>query len=452
MQIQKNETYIVDIIDNGFEGEGIAKIDNFAIFIPNAIKGEKIKVLIIKVNKNFAYGKIVQVLKRSDSRNIEIDCNTYSRCGGCNLRHMNYKTTLELKRNVVLNCLKKELKRDIKVEDTIGMENNLYYRNKLQYPVGLDKEGKPLMGVYATRTHEIVPTDNCYIQDKDSQKIADDVFKFIKDNNIEPYNEKTGKGLVRHIIVKKGKATNEAMLVLVLNSKKFTQETVLVKCITEKYKNIKTVIKNINNKNTNVILGEENIVLYGNGYIQDYLGEYKFNISPLAFYQVNPIQTEKLYNKAIELANLSGRETIYDLYCGIGTISIFLAKYAKKVYGIEIVEDAIKDAKQNAINNMAENIEFFAGDVEEILPSIIKKDKADVVFVDPPRKGLDENTVNNILKIEPEKMVYISCNPATLGRDLKIFEEKYNIEIVQPVDMFPWTSHVEAVVLLIKIQ
>ena len=443
--IEKNQEYIVDIIDNGVEGEGIAKIDGFTIFVPNAIKGEKVRILIVKVNKNFGYGKILEILSISNKRNTKVDCTTYKQCGGCNLRHINYKDTLLIKNDVVKNTLKKALGRELPVEDIIGMEQPMYYRNKLQYPVGLIN-GETVMGVYANRTHRIIPTEVCFIQDKRSQEIARDVLEFIKHNNILPYNEETQTGVVRHIIVKVAKNTNEVMIVLVVNDE-VTIDDEFVKWICSKHE-ITTIVKNINKENTNVILGKENVVLYGNGYIQDILGNYKFNISALSFYQVNPIQTEKLYKKAIELAKLNGDEVAFDLYCGIGTISIFLADHVKKVYGIEIVDDAVINAKQNAVLNKISNVDFIAGTVEDILPEILKKDIPDIVFVDPPRKGLDENTIDILLNIKPKKVIYISCNPATLARDLKLLEQMYDIRDIQPVDMFPFTSHVETISLL----
>ena len=445
MIIEKNKEYIVDIIDNGFEGEGIAKFEGFTIFIPNALKGEKIKILIVKVNKNYAYGKIIEILKISDSRKLNIDCTTYKRCGGCNLRHINYIDTLNMKNDIVKNILKKTLNKEIIVNSIIGMENPFFYRNKLQYPVG-GINGDTIMGVYANRTHTIIPTQNCYIQDEKSQAVANDVLEYIKSNKIEPYNEVTRSGIIRHVIIKIGKKTGQIMLILVVN-KELKKKEELVKWIISKHE-ITTIVENINNKNTNVILGEKNNILYGNGYIQYFLGKYKFNISPLAFYQVNPIQTEKLYNTAVNLAELNEKDVVYDLYCGIGSISIFLAEHVKKVYGIEIIEDAIRDAKQNVELNNINNANFIAGDVEKLLPELVKTEKPDVVFVDPPRKGLDIITVQNLLKIELQKIVYISCNPATLARDLKLLEEKYDIKAVQPFDMFPFTTHIENIVIL----
>ncbi len=448
--MQKNEEYIVDIIDNGFEGEGIAKINNFTVFIPGAIKGEKIKILIVKVLKSHAFGKILEIISPSLDRNSEVDCSTYKRCGGCNLRHVKYTKTLEIKRNIVQNLVNKSLKDKITVKETIGMELPFYYRNKAQFPVGVDKKGDPIIGVFANRTHEIIPINECQIQTKEAQEIAKAICEFVKNNNISIYNEKKQKGTLRHIIVKTGLKTNEIMCILVVNNPDIPKEDELVQYLTSKFSNIKTIVKNINNKNTNVILGNTNINLYGNGYIFDKLENYTFKISPLSFYQINPIQTEKLYNIALQGANLTGKEIVFDLYCGIGTIGIFMANKAKKIYGIEIVEEAIKDAIENCKINNITNAEYLAGDTEKLLTDLIenRKIKPDVIVVDPPRKGLDNKTVENILKIKPNRVVYVSCNPATLMRDLSKLESKYKIKEIQPVDMFPFTSHVECVSLL----
>lgn len=450
MEIQKNQEYIVDIIDNGYDGEGIAKINDFTIFIQGAIKGEKVKILILKVTKSFAYGKILEIIGASKDRN-NVDCGTFSKCGGCTLRHINYEETLNIKASIVKNCLYKELHRNIEVKNTIGMEVPLYYRNKLQYPVGCDKDEKTVMGIYSQRTHNIIKTkQNCFIQNEKCSEIAKDVFEFAVKNNIKPYNEKTNNGTLRHIVIRIGIKTNEIMVTLVVNNDKFNNENKFVEELTKKYPEIKTIVKNYNEKNTNVILGNKSKVIYGNGYIYDLLGNYKFKISPLSFYQVNPLQTEVLYNKAIEYANLTGKETIFDLYCGIGTIGIFASAKAKKVYGIEVIPEAIEDAKENAKLNNVENAEFFVGEVEKILPELIEKRNisADVAFIDPPRKGCDNITIETLLKIMPQKIVYVSCNPATLARDIRLLEEKYELKQVQPVDMFPYTSHIETVTLL----
>ena len=443
--INKNEEYIVDIIDNGYEGEGIAKINNFTVFIPGAIKGEKVKVLIVKVNSSHAFGKVLDIISASEERNNKVDCNTYKRCGGCNLRHIKYEETLKIKRDTVQNLVNKTLKSKIKVKQAIGMEHPYHYRNKAQYPVGIDKEGNPVIGVFANRTHEVIPINNCLIQNKESQEIAKYICNFLKEHNITVYNEINQTGLVRHIMIKVGMKTDDIMCVIVINGQSIPQEELLVKELIERFPNIKTIVKNINTKNTNVILGDKNINLYGDGYIYDRLGEYTFKISPLSFYQINPIQTEKLYNLAVEYANLTGKEIVIDLYCGIGTIGIFMAKQAKKVYGVEIIGQAIEDAKENCKINNIENAQYYVGDTETVFEKLITKEnlQADVIVVDPPRKGLDNTTIENIIKIKPKKVVYISCNPATLMRDLAKLEKDYEIKEIQPVDMFPFTSHVE---------
>lgn len=447
--VKKNKEYIVDIIDYGFQGEGIAKIDNFTIFVPGVLKGEKVKILIVKVLSSHAFGKALEILQKSDKRQ-DIDCKTYKRCGGCSMRHIKYQETLNIKQNAVQSLVNKTLKNKIHVKETIGMEKPFYYRNKAQYPFGVNKENEPVIGVFANRTHTVIPIENCLIQDKISQQIAKTILEFLKENKISIYNELTQKGLFRHIVIKNGKKSNEVMCILVINGRQIPNEKDLVELLTRKYSNIKTIIKNVNTKNTNVILGTENINIYGNGHITDKLGDYTFNISPLSFYQVNPIQAEKLYNIGVQAAEITKNDIVFDLYCGIGTISIFMAKYAKKVYGIEIINQAINDAKENAKINDINNIEFICGDTEKVVDDLINNKKIipNVVMVDPPRKGLDDNTINNILKIRPKKFIYISCNPATLVRDLSKLEKIYQIKQIQPVDMFPYTSHIETVTVL----
>jgi len=405
----------------------------------------------LKVNKTIAFGKILEILKESKIR-VKPDCEFYPKCGGCNLRHIEYKASLEMKKTAVKNTLKKALKRDVEICEIIGMDENAgmsapcYYRNKLQYPVGIEKEhfrdGKkeePIMGVFAKRSHRIIPVNDCKIQNKDCQKVARDVFEFIKEREITGYNEETGEGLVRHIIVRIGVKTNEIMVILVLNSWDLPYEKELVDFVIKGNPKVKTIVKNLNNKNTNVILGLENRTIFGDGFIYDYLGDKKFKISPLSFYQVNPVQTVKLYTKAVEYAELTGNETIFDLYCGVGTIGIFASDKAKKLYGIETIENAINDAKENARLNNIENAEFMVGDVENVLPKFLEENdiKPDVVFLDPPRKGCDKTAIDTLLGIEPKKIVYISCNPASLARDLGLFEEKYEIKEITLVDMFP---------------
>ena len=348
------------------------------------------------------------------------------------------------------NLVDKTLKNKLEVDSVLGMGNPYHYRNKAQYPVGIGKDGKPVIGVFANRTHEIIPIEKCFIQDECVEEVAKFIYEFAVKNDISIYNEKNQKGNLRHIVIKIGKQTEEIMAILVINGEYFKNEEKLVEELLRKFPNIKTIVKNINTKNTNVILGNKNINLYGDGYITDILGDYTFKISPLSFYQVNPVQAEALYNIGVEEARITKEDVVFDLYCGIGTITIFMSKYAKKVYGIEIVEEAIEMAKENAHINGVQNTEFIAGDVERVLDDLINKKNIvpDIIMIDPPRKGLDKTSIENILKIKPKKLVYISCNPATLVRDLASFEEMYEIKKIKPVDLFPFTNHVECVCVL----
>ena len=447
--VSKNKEYVVDIMDNGFEGEGIAKIDNFTIFIPNTIKGERVRIMIVKVLSSHAFGKLIEILKASPVRETE-DCQTYKRCGGCQLRHIKYEETLKIKQNAVQSLVNKTLKQKIEVEETLGMENPYHYRNKAQYPLGINKEGKPVMGVFANRTHEIIPIQNCLIQNKQAEEVAKFIFDFIVKNKVSIYDEKKQKGLMRHIVTKIGIKTEEIMCILVINGNEIPQEKELINQVIMHFPNVKTIVKNINKQNTNVILGKENIPIYGDGFIKDKLGEFVFKISPLSFYQVNPIQAQRLYQIGVDAAQITKQDIVFDLYCGIGTISLFMAPFAKSVYGIELVEEAVYAARENALINKIDNAQFIAGDVEKILDDLINKQKIipDIVMVDPPRKGLDRRSIDNILRISPKRLVYISCNPATLVRDLSALEGLYEIKRLKPVDMFPFTSHVECVALM----
>ena len=442
--IQKNENFEVDILDNGIDGEGIAKIDGYTTFVKGALKGEKAKIKIVKTHKDYGFGKLLEIVKTSEDREDPI-CPNFNRCGGCNLQHMSYESQLELKENLVKNTLKKALGREVKIENIIGMGIPYNYRNKAQYPV---RNGK--IGFYADRTHDLIENEKCYIQDETTDKLAKRAFELLMKNNNSCYDEESGKGNIRHIMTRIGKNTDELMLVIVTNENEVKGVDKIISILTKEYPNLVSIIQNINNKNTNVIMGKECITLYGEDYIVDELGGYNFKISPLSFYQVNPTQTEVLYNIAKDFAELTKEDTVFDLYCGIGTISIFVADSVKKVYGVEIVEEAIEDAKINARINEISNTKFYAGAAEKLIPEMYKKGTtADVVFVDPPRKGCDEVLLNTIVEMEPKKLVYISCNPATLGRDLKYLTENgFEIKKVQPVDMFPQTGHVETVALL----
>lgn len=445
--IKKNDDLEVNISDIGYEGKGIAKIDGYTTFVKGGLKGEKVKIKMLKVNKDYGFAKLVEVLEKSEERDEPI-CSVFGKCGGCSLQHINYEAQLDYKTNTVRNTLRKALGYDVDVEQTIGMGIPYNYRNKAQYPVVDDK-----IGFFAGRTHALIENEKCYIQNETSDKLAKDAFKILRKYNISSYNEKSGKGCLRHIITRIGIHTGELMLVLVTNEKNIRHKDEIVSELTKEYPTLKSIIQNVNMQNTNVILGNECVTLYGQEYITDILGEYKFKISPLSFYQVNPVQTEVLYNIAKEYANLQGTETVFDLYSGIGTISIFIADNAKKVYGVEVVEQAVFDAKENAEINEIRNVEFIQGEAEVIVPEMYKEGKkADVVFVDPPRKGCDEKLLETIKAMKAQKVVYISCNPATLARDLKYLTDNgYEIKKVQPVDMFPQTSHVENVVLLEKI-
>ena len=365
---------------------------------------------------------------------------------------MSTEAALRFKTELVTENIRRIGKlQDVIVHDTIGMQKPLNYRNKAQYPVGrLNDELK--VGFYAKKSHDIIDSPVCMIQHSVSDKAKLIIKDFLEKNNISTYDEATGKGLVRHVMTRTGFNTGEVMVVLVLNGKSLPQQDKLVKLLTDEIPEIKSIVLNVNTANTNVILGNRNIVVFGEETITDYIGKFKFKISPLSFFQVNPVQTEVLYRKALEYAGLTGQETVFDLYCGIGTISLFLSEKAKKVYGVEVVEEAIRDAKVNAKVNGVENVEFIVGEAEKIIPDMYSKGiKADVVVVDPPRKGCDEVLLETLVSMEPKRIVYVSCNPATLARDLSFLAERgFKVEEVQPVDMFPWTAHVETVCLLLK--
>ena len=440
--VEKNKEYIFDIISQGYEGEGIAKIDNkYPIFIEGALKGEKVKVRIVKVNKNFAYGKLMEVLEASEER-VNPPCAIYKRCGGCKLQHASYKAQLDFKWDRVKDCVSKIGKLDPSiVKYPLGMENPWRYRNKVQLPIGLIN-GEVKIGFFAPRSHDIIDMESCLIQDEIGDKVVKLTREWIEKFNIRPYNvdgEYDEKGIVRHIMIRRGFTTNEVMVVLVTNGEKLPHKEEFVDLMVKNIPGIKSVIQNINLKKTNVILGLESKTLWGEDTISDYIGDFRFNISPLSFFQVNPTQTEVLYGKALEYANLTGNEEVFDAYCGTGTITLFLSQKAKKVYGVEIIPQAIDNAWINAKENKVENVEFFVGESEVVIPDLINKGvKADVVVVDPPRKGCDKKLLDAITNINAKKIVYVSCDPSTLGRDLQVLEENgYKTLEVQPVDMFP---------------
>jgi 23S rRNA (uracil1939-C5)-methyltransferase len=451
ISIKKNDIYNIEIRGMTHEGQGVGRINDFTVFVEGTLLGETAEIRIIKVNKSYAVGKLLKIIKPSSSRILPF-CEAYERCGGCGLQHLSYEGQLEFKKNTVVENLKRIGKlENVVVHDTVGMKNILNYRNKAQFPVGMSG-GRPVAGFYARRSHEIVKCAACGIQDEISNKVTAIVTDFIEKNKISVYDETTNTGLVRHIMTRVGFKTGEVMVVIVINGQELPYKDRLIDMLTLEINSLKSVILNINKKNTNIILGEKNKTIYGRDTITDYIGKFKFNISPLSFFQVNPVQTEVLYEKALEYAGLSGNETVFDLYCGIGTISLFLSEKAKKVYGVEVIEAAIEDARENARINNVENTEFIVGEAEQVIPKIYSQGvRADVVVVDPPRKGCDVALLSTLVDMKPERIVYVSCNPSTLARDLKYLSENgFKVMEVQPVDMFPYSFHVESIVLMTK--
>ena len=450
MEFRKNDLVTLEIEDCGIDGEGIGKADGFTVFVKDAVIGDTVTAKIIKAKKNYGYGRLMEVLKPSPYR-VEPKCEFARQCGGCQLQALSYDQQLVFKTNKV----KGHLERiggftDIPMEPIIGMDELFHYRNKAQFPVGRNKEGKIVTGFYAGRTHNIIENRDCALGVAENKEVLDRVIAHMEKYGIEPYNEATGKGLVRHVLIRYGYFTKEVMVCLILNGNKLPKEEQLVKSLCE-IPGMTSITINVNKKHSNVILGEEIRLLWGQEYITDRIGDISYQISPLSFYQVNPMQTQKLYAKALEYADLHGQETVWDLYCGIGTISLFLAQKAKFVRGVEIVPAAIENAKENAKLNGLENTEFFVGKAEEVLPREYKKNGvyADVIVVDPPRKGCDETLLETMVEMNPERIVYVSCDSATLARDLKyLCERGYELRKVCPVDQFGMTVHVETVVLL----
>ena len=450
--LSKNKEYIVDIVDIGQGGVGIGKYEGFTVFVDGGLVQDKIKVKITKSKKNYAVGDMIEIIEKSPFRVARKCSENLRQCGGCQIQELDYQKQLDVKTNEVKQVISRIGKLDdVVIHDTLGMEHPFRYRNKAQFPIQ-KKDNMPVIGFYKKKSHDLISTDECIIQHEVNDKIIKIIKTYIRAYNVSIYDEKTHKGLLRHLVTKVGFTTGEVMIVLVANGKKLPYLKELASVLKENIPGFKTLVVNVNTQKTNVILGKENIVAYGDGMIRDYIGELVFEISPLSFFQVNPLQTEVLYNKALEYANLGENDTVFDIYCGIGTISLFLAQKAKKVYGIEIVEDAIKDAKRNAkINNM-DNVEFYVGKAEEVVPKMYKEGKrANVVVVDPPRKGCDEKVLDTIISMQPDRVVYVSCNPSTLARDLAYLNERgYKCHEIQPVDMFPHSVHVENVAWLSK--
>ncbi len=454
MEFKKNNILTAEIISLGSDGEGIAKADGFPIFIKDSIPGDICEIKIIKAKKNFAFARLLRIIKASPNR-IEAPCPVAKRCGGCTLQALDYAKQIEYKKEKVEECLiriggiDRETVSSV-TEETVGMDEPYRYRNKAQYPVGYDKNGELTAGFFASRSHEIVSNDDCILLPEEFAKIMKALLGFMKENRISAYDEETCSGQIRHLVLRKAFATGEMMAVVVAATDSIPFEDKLAKALCDSG-NVTTVVLNINKENTNVILGQENRILFGPGYITDILCDLKFRISPLSFYQVNPYIAQKLYESALEFAGLSGNETVWDVCCGIGSITLFLAGHCKKIIGIEIVDAAIEDAKINASLNGIKNAEFIAAAAEDILPEMTDNgtEKPDVIILDPPRSGMERPALDAVIRVSPEKIVYVSCDPATLARDINILRESgYEIKKVRPFDQFCQSSHVEVVVML----
>ena len=451
--MKKDDLIELTIEDLGVDGEGIGKVDGMAIFVKDAVPGDRVQAKVMKMKKSYGYARLMQVLDPSPER-TESRCAFARQCGGCQLQAMTYEAQLDFKAKKVWNHLIRIGGiTDLAKPEIIGMDDPWRYRNKAQFPFGTDKEGNPVTGFYAARSHNIIPCTECWLGVEENKVILEKILDHLKTYHISTYDEVSGKGLLRHVLIRKGFTTGEVMVCLILNGRTMPKLTELVNSLRE-VPGMTSITINVNTKNTNVIMGTEMISVWGQDYITDYIGNIKYQISPLSFYQVNPVQTKKLYETALEYADLKGNETVWDLYCGIGTISLFLAQKAGKVYGVEIVPQAIDDARQNAKLNGIKNAEFFVGKAEEVLPEKYEKEGiyADVIVVDPPRKGCDTAALETMVKMKPERIVYVSCDSATLARDVKWLGERgYEVKKVKACDMFPGTVHVETIVLLSKL-
>lgn len=446
LPVQKNDYIEAVFEDLTHDGAGVAKVDGYPIFVPNGLPGEKAKVKVVKVNKGYGFGKLMEIIEPSPHR-IDAPCAIYKECGGCQLQHLSYGGQLLAKEKQVRDVMQRIGKLEgVKVHPVLGMENPWNYRNKSQVPIG-EHEGGLIGGFYQQRSHQIIDMKTCMIQQEKNDEVVQKVKEICNRNGVRAYNEEKHHGNLRHIMVRYGAVSGEVMIVLVTRTNELPNKNKIVEEIAASIPDVKSIVQNINSKKTNVILGEQTKVLWGEEVIYDSIGDIKFAISARSFYQVNPEQTKVLYDKALEYAALNGNETVIDAYCGIGTISLFLAQKAGKVYGVEIIPEAIEDAKRNAALNGITNVEFAVGEAETVIPNWYEEGvQADVLVVDPPRKGCDEKLLQTILDMKPKKVVYVSCNPATLARDLRILEDGgYKTSEVQPVDMFPQTTHCEAV-------
>lgn len=468
--MKKNDVFTVTIEDMGEDGAGIGKTDGYTWFIKDALIGDVIQASVMKMKKNYGFARLVKILEPAPGR-VEARCPVARACGGCQLQELDYREQLRFKERKVYNHLKRIGGMDrlflpedrekaagvldaVVMEPIIGMEDPWRYRNKAQYPVGLGKDGQPAAGFYAGRTHSLIPAPglDCLLGCQENKELLKIILDFMKEYKIPPYDEAAHQGLVRHVLLRKGFSSGGLMVCLVINGEELPHGGELAERL--RAAGVSSVSYSVNMERSNVIMGTRIVNLYGPGYITDTIGDIEYRISPLSFYQVNPVQTEKLYGTALEFADLSGGETVWDLYCGIGTISSFLAKKAGKVYGVEIIPQAIEDARENARRNGIENVEFFVGKAEEVLPEQYERNhvRADVIVVDPPRKGCDPVCLETILKMAPERVVYVSCDSATLARDVKFLEENgYRATRVRPVDMFPMGGHCECVVKLERV-
>ena len=453
MTLKKNDKLIIDITGMTSEGYGVGKSqDGVAIFVPNSAVGDRAEVLIVKVLKKYCFGKLINLVTPSPDR-CRVDCPVFLKCGGCCYRHISYDAELKIKEQKVRDAVARIAGLDVKINPIIGAENPNHYRNKAQFPIAKDKDGNILMGFYGFHSHRVVDTDTCLLQPKIFDRIMEVVRDFLKRTNLSVYDEITHKGLLRHLYIRYGEKTGEIMVCLVVNGDKIKAQEELVNSLKENISEIKSVVINSNKEKTNVIIGTKNNTIFGENYIVDNLCGLNFRISPNSFYQVNHSQAERLYTKAKEYASLSGEETLVDLYCGTGTIGLTMAKDCKRLVGVEIVPQAIMDAKLNAEINGITNAEFICGDATKCADKLKNEGiKPDVVVVDPPRKGLTPELIKTIKEMSPKRVVYVSCDPGTLARDLKLFEEnKYSSQELTPFDLFPRTSHVESVVLMSKV-
>ena len=435
-------------VDLSFEGKGVVKLSYGTVFVDGLFPGEEAEIEIQYKRAGSYFGKVFRLIKKSPDR-IQPKCGVCTACGGCQLQQLSYQAQLDFKTKKVADAFRRNNLENIKVLPCISAENPYEYRNKIQVPIGRDPHGHILSGFYRSGTHKIIPIDKCWIEDPKASKIISELKNLMKEFHYSPYDEDTRTGLIRHVLIRTSYHYDEVMVTLVTNQDEFRGKNNFVKEWVKRCPNIKSLIQNINTRDTNVILGEKERTLYGPSVIKDSILGVDFLISSKSFFQVNPVQVEKLYGKALEFANLSKEENVLDAYCGIGTISLCASKYCKKVTGVEIVREAIMDAKKNAKLNNITNAEFLLGDAGEVFEKLTAQgEKYSTVFVDPPRKGLDQKFIDTLLRLKPEKVVYVSCEPETLARDVALLSEKYEVNTVQPVDMFPMTFHVETVACL----